>query len=99
MLGVLTKPDRIPQGEEDSWIEFIRNTKVPLKHGWYFVKQPDSQQIRDGITWSQARARETSFFRDQRPWSLLPPDEQERTGTQNLVTFLSDTLADLIAKR
>ncbi|KAJ8454305.1 hypothetical protein ONZ51_g13104 [Trametes cubensis] len=34
-IGVLTKPDRIPSGEEDGWLRYIRNQSEPLTHGWF----------------------------------------------------------------
>ena len=86
-------------GEEERWIDFIRNNQVTLKHGWYCVKQPDSQQLKEGVTWSQARERELSFFSDRKPWSSLSSEDRQHLGTLNLVTFLSDTLSDLIARR
>jgi hypothetical protein len=50
ILGVLTKPDRIPTGEEANWIPFIRNEKETLENNWYCVKQPSSSDIKLGIT-------------------------------------------------
>ncbi|KAI0644851.1 P-loop containing nucleoside triphosphate hydrolase protein [Trametes meyenii] len=57
-IGVLTKPDRIPAGEEASWLRYIRGQEEPLTHGWYSVKQPDSKAIASGITWGEARDKE-----------------------------------------
>ena len=37
--GVLTKPDRIPAGDEHSWLSLIRNEKESLENNWYCVKQ------------------------------------------------------------
>ena len=71
ILGVLTKPDRIPTGEEANWIPFIRNEKETLENNWYCVKQPSSSDIKLGITWSQARQREQDFFAMTPPWSEL----------------------------
>lgn len=30
--GVLTKPDRIPDGEEGNWLPFLFNEKEPLEN-------------------------------------------------------------------
>ncbi|KAI0067582.1 hypothetical protein BV25DRAFT_835648 [Artomyces pyxidatus] len=98
-MGVLTKPDRIPTGEEDRWIKYIQNAEEFFELGWYCVKQPDSVQLKEGITWSQARAREAEFFSNVEPWTHLSFVEQQHLGTANVVGRLSETLSDLIARR
>ena len=99
MLGVLTKPDRIPTGEETNWVPFIRNEKETLQNNWYCVKQPSSSDIKVGITWSQARQREQDFFAMTPPWSELDAIYQKYLKTSNLVDRLSSILSDLISKR
>jgi uncharacterized FAD-dependent dehydrogenase len=94
----LTKPDRIPKGEESSWFSFIRNEKEPLKNGWFCVKQPDSEALKAKITWSKARENEIDFFASQL-WTELEHEYQRHLGTENLVKKLSVILSDLIAKR
>ena len=99
ILGVLTKPDRIPTGEETNWVPFIRNEKETLENNWYCVKQPSSSDIKLGITWSQARQREQDFFAMTPPWSELDAVYQKYLKTSNLVDRLSSILSDLISKR
>ncbi|KAJ6450049.1 P-loop containing nucleoside triphosphate hydrolase protein [Mycena sanguinolenta] len=96
-IGVLTKPDRIPHGDEESWLSLIRNERDALENNWYCVKQPSSQDLRQGITWSEARAREIEFFSSKSPWS--DSMHQPYLGTSNLVHRLSSILSDLISKR
>ena len=95
----MTKPDRIPLGEELNWIDFIRNEKEALENGWYCVKQPASQEIKAGITWAEARKMEDAFFSLTTPWSDLDPVYQKYLRTGNLVDRLSAILSDLISKR
>ncbi|KAI5117952.1 hypothetical protein M0805_004717 [Coniferiporia weirii] len=95
-IGVLTKPDRIEPGEEQRWIKCLRNESQPLELGWFCVKQPDPAQLKQGITWKEAREREREFFSSREPWCDLSP---RNLGTPQLVARLSDTLSDLIAKR
>jgi hypothetical protein len=73
---VLTKPDRIPTGEEPNWLPFIRNEKETLENNWYCVKQPSSSDMKLGITWAQARRREEEFFAMTPPWSEIFEDLQ-----------------------
>jgi hypothetical protein len=99
ITGVLTKPDRIPAGDEQTWISLIKNERERLDNGWYCVKQPSSQELKRGITWSQARQREDEFFSTKDPWSNLDPIHQKYLRTENLVERLGSILSDLIGKR
>ncbi|OCH91056.1 hypothetical protein OBBRIDRAFT_812350 [Obba rivulosa] len=98
-IGVLTKPDRIPAGEEGGWLRFIRNEKEPLVNGWYSVKQPNSQALAAGISWADARAAEREFFSTTAPWSGLSFEFEQHLGTARLTERLSTILSALIAKR
>ncbi|KAJ6529313.1 P-loop containing nucleoside triphosphate hydrolase protein [Mycena capillaripes] len=98
-IGVLTKPDRIPHGDEENWLALIRNERDALENNWYCVKQPSSQDLKQGITWSAARAREVEFFSSKSPWCELDSMHQPYLGTSNLVHRLSSILSDLISKR
>jgi len=96
---VLTKPDRIPFGEEESWLGLIRNEVEPLLNNWYCVKQPCSQMIKDGIDWAGARRHESEFFATTQPWCGLDSYYQSFLRTTKLTDRLSTILAELIAKR
>ncbi|KAI6001270.1 P-loop containing nucleoside triphosphate hydrolase protein [Pisolithus albus] len=98
-VGVLTKPDRIPQGEEESWIRLIRNEVEPLDNNWYCVKQPSSHDITLGINWVDARNMEKQFFATKKPWSGLDSHLHRFLGTSRLTERLSAILAELIARR
>ncbi|KAJ7648288.1 P-loop containing nucleoside triphosphate hydrolase protein [Mycena polygramma] len=100
-IGVLTKPDRqvIPRGDEQSWLPLIRNEQETLENNWYCVKQPSSQDLKQGITWEEARSRENDFFTVTSPWSELDPMYQKYLRTSNLIDRLSSILSDLISKR
>ncbi|EIN06635.1 hypothetical protein PUNSTDRAFT_115166 [Punctularia strigosozonata HHB-11173 SS5] len=97
-IGVLTKPDKIDSGDEDHWLSFIRNDSEPLVNGWYAVKQPNTESLKAGISWKEARVKEDLFFSTQYPWSDLEAEYQKHLRTSNLVPQLSTTLSDLIAK-
>ncbi|KAF8805202.1 hypothetical protein BYT27DRAFT_7258310 [Phlegmacium glaucopus] len=98
-VGVLTKPDRIPAGEAENWLSFIRSERELLTNGWYAVKQPGSKAIESGITWEQAREEEDRFFATEPGWSDLDTIYQKYLRTTNLVARLSEILSDLISKR
>jgi hypothetical protein len=96
--GVLTKPDRIPSGEEPSWLKFIRNEKEPLQNNWFCVKQPASSDLKNNWTWQQARIKEDEFFAATSPWNQLESMYVRYLRTKNLVERLSQVLSDLISK-
>ncbi|KAI5117954.1 hypothetical protein M0805_004719 [Coniferiporia weirii] len=98
-LGVLTKPDRIPVGDEDRWIRLVQNEEEPLDLGWFCVKQPDSVELAKGISWEEARIKEKEFFGTAEPWRSLRYDTTSRLGIMPLVSRLSERLSDLIARR
>ncbi|KAG6846291.1 hypothetical protein H0H93_014836, partial [Arthromyces matolae] len=97
--GVLTKPDRIPTGEEPNWLGILRNEKEYLENGWFCVKQPSSAQINAGMTWEGARKAEDEYFASTAVWSGLDELYQKYLRTGNLVERLSHILSDLISKR
>ncbi|KAI6001196.1 P-loop containing nucleoside triphosphate hydrolase protein [Pisolithus albus] len=98
-VGVLTKPDRIPYGEEEQWVKLIRNDEEPLVNNWYCVKQPSSNDVAQGMTWSEARASEDAFFAGISPWCDLEEHLQAFLRTSRLTDRLSNILAELISKR
>ncbi|PPR05458.1 hypothetical protein CVT24_008227 [Panaeolus cyanescens] len=98
-IGVLTKPDRIPTGEEDNWIPYIRNEKEPLDNNWFCVKQPSSDELKTIKGWAAARKQEDDWFSSTSPWCELDGVYQKYLRTRNLVERLSSVLSDLISKR
>ncbi|KAF9047677.1 P-loop containing nucleoside triphosphate hydrolase protein [Panaeolus papilionaceus] len=98
-IGVLTKPDRIPIGEEQSWLAYIRNEKESLDNNWFCVKQPSSNDLKKRPTWEQARQMEADFFAGTAPWSELDAVYSKYLRTSNLLERLSDVLSGLISKR
>ncbi|PPR05457.1 hypothetical protein CVT24_008226 [Panaeolus cyanescens] len=98
-IGVLTKPDRIPIGEEQSWLAYIRNEKQPLDNNWFCVKQPSSNDLKKRPTWEQARQMEADFFAGTAPWNELDALYSKYLRTSNLLERLSDVLSALISKR
>ncbi|KAG7091489.1 hypothetical protein E1B28_010520 [Marasmius oreades] len=98
-VGVLTKPDRIDQGDENAWLGFIRGEEQCLHNHWFCVKQPSTSELNKGVTWAEARKRESDFFSMTAPWCDLDAMYQKYLRTSNLVDRLSIILSDLIAKR
>jgi Dynamin central region len=66
---------------------------------FFSAKNPDSQDIKNRITYEQAREKEAHFFSTKAPWSGLEWLYQRRLGTDNLTRRLGQVLSNLIAKR
>ncbi|THH09638.1 hypothetical protein EW145_g1875 [Phellinidium pouzarii] len=97
-IGVLTKPDRIAEGDQDQWIRFVKNEEEPLDLGWFSVKQPDALQLKQRLSWAQARAAEEEWFRATEPWNALPiilPELQEELD--ELLQTTEDEIKELPA--
>lgn len=90
-VGVLTKPDRIPVGEEVIWINRIQDGGKDGAIEYYSVKSPNSQDIRNGITYKQARDNEAKFF-SAPPWSNPEGLYKRRLGMDNLLTGLHERI-------
>jgi len=63
------------------------------------VKNPDSQEIKNGITYEQAREKEAEFFSTKAPWSNLESLYKRHLGTDKLTRRLGQVLSKLISKR
>ena len=79
-------------------MRFIRGEAEHLTNGWFAVKQPATKDLKEGVTWEEAREREKLFFSGTPPWSSWT-DYRHRFGTGNLTETLSKILSDLIKRR
>ncbi|CAE7947959.1 mxa [Symbiodinium sp. KB8] len=93
-VGILTKPDKIPEGLEAQRRSLLRNPEGPyrLRHGYFAVKNPAQPAIDRGITANEARAEEAEFFGE---WQDAP----DRCGTERLREFLGEQLHRLIVEQ
>ncbi|CCA70427.1 hypothetical protein PIIN_04366 [Serendipita indica DSM 11827] len=97
-IPVLTKPDRIGNGEHDTWLRLLENQTERYRHGWHCVKQSDQEQLNQGISWAEARQNEIDYFNKQ-PWSTLEESIRSRLGTKFLTQNLGSILFELIGQR
>ncbi|KAI9465217.1 P-loop containing nucleoside triphosphate hydrolase protein [Lactarius psammicola] len=81
-IGVLTKPDRSPEAEHEKWVRYIRGETEPLHHGWFCVKQPDTQSPHPPPSLAEAQ---------------LPKPFHNHLGTKKLVQRLEDILSELMS--
>lgn len=95
-IGVLTKPDRLQSDDRvDGWLEVLRGEAFAKGHGYFVVKQPSQQDLKSGVTHTEARAQEAEFFKSE-GWTSRFAGFEERLGTERLQEVLSEKLASLI---
>lgn len=97
--GVLTKADTVQGSEIEQWLPIIQNQKATLLHGYHVTRQPNADELRDKITFEDARAKERKFFAETEPWKSLPLALKKRQGSQNLTSYLSRQLVFFIESR
>ncbi|KAF8315710.1 hypothetical protein DL93DRAFT_2057038, partial [Clavulina sp. PMI_390] len=96
-IGVTTKPDRIEVGQEATWFKLLNNQVMHVENGWYCVKLPGPEQLRQNITWEAAREHEAEFFGNL-PWANQLT-LRDRYGVPSLTQQLSFLLSELIAEK
>ncbi|KAF4087345.1 hypothetical protein AMELA_G00094350 [Ameiurus melas] len=63
-LGILTKPDLVDKGAEESVVNTVNNQVIPLKKGYMIVKCRGQQDINENLSLSAAIQKEQVFFQD-----------------------------------
>jgi hypothetical protein len=95
-IGVLTKPDRIQQGESlNQWSEILAGQKFKFGCGYHIVKNNSNPAV-DHAT---ARAEEKEFFEYTPPYSTSWLEYHDHFGTLQLQETLSQKLTAQIIRR
>mmetsp|Transcript_3290 Transcript_3290/g.4634 ORF Transcript_3290/g.4634 Transcript_3290/m.4634 type:complete len:751 (+) Transcript_3290:51-2303(+) len=85
-VGVLTKADLIGPGSESEVVAVLTNQRKPLKLGYVMVKNRSQADITSGLSSTEARAREHSFFANHPDFSRLDPKLFNVTNLTNRLT-------------
>ena len=94
-FGVLTKPDRIPEGDPmDLWTRVLNGLKYRVGYGYYVTKQPSQKYLTQ--TNAEARYAEQLFF-SQSPWVDELANHSIRFGVPNLQSAISEKLVKEIS--
>ncbi|XP_053724613.1 interferon-induced GTP-binding protein Mx-like [Synchiropus splendidus] len=75
-LGILTKPDLVDKGTEQTVVDIVRNEVVPLKKGYMIVRCRGQKEITDQVPLTEAIEREKAFFKDHAFFDVLYSDGQ-----------------------
>ncbi|XP_009281369.1 PREDICTED: interferon-induced GTP-binding protein Mx [Aptenodytes forsteri] len=95
-LGILTKPDLVDRGTEESIINIIRNMVIPLKKGYMIVKCRGQQDIHNNLALASAIQQERQFFETHKHFSILM--EEGRATIPHLAEKLTNELVRHIIK-
>ncbi|CAM9632678.1 unnamed protein product [Bubo scandiacus] len=95
-LGILTKPDLVDRGTEETIINVIRNLVIPLKKGYMIVKCRGQQDIHNKLTLAAAIQQERKFFENHKHFSILM--EEGRATVPQLAEKLTNELVRHIKK-
>ncbi|KAI1885202.1 hypothetical protein AGOR_G00217750 [Albula goreensis] len=69
--GILTKPDLVDKGTEETVVDIIHNEVIHLTKGYMLVKCRGQKEIQDKVSLSEATNREKAFFQDHPHFSTL----------------------------
>ncbi|NXY21423.1 MX protein, partial [Atrichornis clamosus] len=95
-LGVLTKPDLVDRGTEESIIKIMQNRAIPLRKGYMIVKCRGQQDIHNKLTLAAAIQQEKNFFESHRHFSILM--EEGKATIPHLAEKLTNELVKHIIK-
>ncbi|NWW94082.1 MX protein, partial [Rhynochetos jubatus] len=95
-LGILTKPDLVDRGTEDTVINIVRNMVIPLKKGYMIVKCRGQQDIHNKLALAAAIQQERKFFETHKHFSILM--EEGRATIPHLAEKLTNELVKHIIK-
>uniref|UniRef100_A0A3Q0RRS7 Interferon-induced GTP-binding protein Mx n=1 Tax=Amphilophus citrinellus TaxID=61819 RepID=A0A3Q0RRS7_AMPCI len=63
-LGILTKPDLVDKGTEQTVVEIVHNEIIPLKKGYMIVRCRGQKEITEKVSLNEALETEEVFFKD-----------------------------------
>ncbi|KAJ8352507.1 hypothetical protein SKAU_G00239830 [Synaphobranchus kaupii] len=70
-LGILTKPDLVDKGTEETVVDIVHNEVIHLTKGYMIVKCRGQKEIKDKVSLSEATYKEKAFFQDHIHFSTL----------------------------
>ncbi|XP_051269586.1 interferon-induced GTP-binding protein Mx [Dicentrarchus labrax] len=63
-LGILTKPDLVDKGTEETVVDIVHNEVIHLRKGYMIVKCRGQKEITEKVSLTEAIEREKAFFKD-----------------------------------
>lgn len=98
-VGVLTKPDLIQVGTEETWIQIFQNKKYPLTKGYYICRNRTPEELMKKDSLESPVELERNFFREHVIGKQFPVIAAERCGMDELRRALSSMLKQKIEEQ
>ncbi|KAH1353397.1 hypothetical protein KXV31_002325 [Aspergillus fumigatus] len=96
-VGIITKPDLVNKGTESHIVRLANNLDiVRLKLGFFLMKNPSPEQLKNNISMFEWKQKELEFFNSP-PWKDLMLDHN-RVGAECLRSFLEKILEEHIER-
>ncbi|NWV33960.1 MX protein, partial [Grantiella picta] len=95
-LGILTKPDLVDRGTEESIINILQNRVIPLKKGYMIVKCRGQQDIHNKMSLAAAIQLEKKFFESHTHFRIIM--EEGKATIPHLAEKLTNELVKHIIK-
>uniref|UniRef100_A0AAR2IVL9 Interferon-induced GTP-binding protein Mx n=1 Tax=Pygocentrus nattereri TaxID=42514 RepID=A0AAR2IVL9_PYGNA len=70
-LGILTKPDLVDKGTEETVVDIVHNEIINLTKGYMIVRCRGQKEIMDRLSLTDAMEKEKAFFKDHAQFSKL----------------------------
>ncbi|CAB1353580.1 unnamed protein product [Coregonus sp. 'balchen'] len=70
-LGILTKPDLVDKGTEETVVDIVHNEVIHLTKGYMIVKCRGQKEIMEQVSLTEATEREKAFFKEHLQLSTL----------------------------
>nr|QGU21439.1 interferon-induced GTP binding protein Mx [Planiliza haematocheilus] len=75
-LGILTKPDLVDKGTEETVVKIVHNEVIPLTKGYMIVRCRGQKEITENVSLTEAIETESDFFRDHAHFNTLYDEGQ-----------------------
>ncbi|XP_030584889.1 interferon-induced GTP-binding protein Mx-like isoform X2 [Archocentrus centrarchus] len=75
-LGILTKPDLVDEGTEETVVKIVLNEVIPLKKGYMIVKCRGQKEITEKVSLTEALVKEEAFFKEHAHFQFLYDEGQ-----------------------
>ncbi|PNH08937.1 Interferon-induced GTP-binding protein MxB [Tetrabaena socialis] len=94
-LAVLTKPDLVPAGMHDEWVQRVQLASANGPQRIHVVRNPGQDELDRDISPEAAREAEQAFFQRSPHWAPIA----HRVGTPILRAALSSLLVEIIEQQ
>ncbi|XP_047438803.1 interferon-induced GTP-binding protein Mx-like isoform X2 [Mugil cephalus] len=75
-MGILTKPDLVDKGTEETVVKTVRNEVIPLMKGYMIVKCRGQREIIENVSLAEAIETENDFFENHAHFKTLYDEGQ-----------------------